>query len=107
MNSAIIVAAGKGTRMGPGMDKLFLEVAGRPVVAHTWQRFNDSKCIDELVIVVRDGMRSAFEEIARQFEFTKSFRLVSGGAERQDSVWNGLEALSTTVEVVAIQDARR
>lgn len=107
MNSAIIVAAGKGNRMGPGVDKLFLEVAGRPVVAHTWQRFNDAKCIDELVIVVRDGMQSAFEEIARQFEFTKPFRLVPGGAERQDSVWNGLEALSTTVEVVAIQDAAR
>ncbi len=39
MVSAIIVAAGKGTRMGPDTDKLFLEVAGRPVVAHTWQRF--------------------------------------------------------------------
>ena len=38
MVSAIIVAAGKGVRMGPNTDKLFLEVAGRPVVAHTWQR---------------------------------------------------------------------
>lgn len=107
MNSAIIVAAGKGTRMGPGVDKLFLEVAGRPVVAHTWKRFNDAQCIDELVIVVRDGTQSIFEKIARQFGFTKPFRLVAGGAERQDSVWNGLEALSTRVEIVAIQDAAR
>jgi 2-C-methyl-D-erythritol 4-phosphate cytidylyltransferase len=107
MNSAIIVAAGKGTRMGPGVDKLFLEVAGRPVVAHTWQRFNDAPCIDELVIVVRDRMQSAFEEIARQFKLTKPFRIVPGGAERQDSVWNGLEALSSRSEVVAIQDAAR
>jgi len=107
MNSAIIVAAGKGTRMGPGVDKLFLEVAGRPVVAHTWLRFNDAACIDELVIVVREGMQSAFEEIARRSNFTKPFRLVPGGAERQDSVWNGLGALSTTAEVVAIQDAAR
>jgi 2-C-methyl-D-erythritol 4-phosphate cytidylyltransferase len=93
--------------MGPGVDKLFLEVAGRPVVAHTWQRFNDAPCIDELVIVVRDGMQSAFEEIARQFKLTKPFRIVPGGAERQDSVWNGLEAVSSRVEVVAIQDAAR
>ncbi|MSU57998.1 MAG: 2-C-methyl-D-erythritol 4-phosphate cytidylyltransferase [Pedosphaera sp.] len=107
MNSAIIVAAGKGTRMGPGVDKLFLEVAGRPVVAHTWQRFNDAPCIDELVIVVRDGMQSAFSEIAAQFKFTKPFRLVAGGVERQDSVWNGLEALSPQTEIVAIQDAAR
>ena len=51
MNSAVLVAAGKGTRIGPGVDKLFLEVAGRPVIAHTWQRFNDAKCIEEIVIV--------------------------------------------------------
>jgi 2-C-methyl-D-erythritol 4-phosphate cytidylyltransferase len=107
MNCAIIVAAGKGTRMGPDVDKLFLEVAGRPVVAHTWQRFNDAACIEELVVVVREGMQSAFEELARQFRFTKKYSLVAGGAERQDSVWNGLEALSQGAEVVAIQDAAR
>ncbi len=110
VNSAIIVAAGKGTRMGlpqSGMDKLFLEVAGRPVVAHTWQRFNDAACIDEIVIVVRDGMQSAFAEVAARYNLTKAHRLVPGGTERQDSVWNGLEALSTGAEIVAIQDAAR
>lgn len=107
MNCAIIVAAGKGTRMGPDVDKLFLEVAGRPVVAHTWQRFNDAPCIQELVIVVRDGMQSAFEDLAKMFRFQKKYRLVVGGAERQDSVWNGLEALPAGGEVVAIQDAAR
>lgn len=107
MNSAIIVAAGKGTRMGPGVDKLFLEVAGRPVLAHTWQRFNDASCINDLVIVVRDGMQSVFQELAAQFKFTKPFQLVSGGEERQDSVWNGLAALPATTEIVAIQDAAR
>ena len=107
MNSAIIVAAGKGTRMGPGVDKLFLEVAGRPVVAHTWQRFNDAASIGELIIVVRAGMQDDFAELAGQFGFSKPFRLVAGGAERQDSVWNGLEALSPAAEIVAIQDAAR
>jgi len=107
MNSAIIVAAGKGTRMGPGVDKLFLEVAGWPVVAHTWKRFNDAPCVNELVIVVRPGMQSAFSELAAQFKFAKPFQLVAGGAERQDSVWNGLAALSPQTEIVAIQDAAR
>jgi len=107
MNSAIIVAAGKGTRMGPGVDKLFLEVAGRPVVAHTWQRFNDAKCIDEIVLVVRDGMQSAFAELAVTFDWRKPHRIVAGGAERQDSVWNGLAALSPQTEIVAVQDAAR
>ena len=107
MNAAVIVAAGKGTRMGPNVDKLFLEVAGRPVVAHTWQRFNDVAGIAEVVLVVREGMQSAFEDIARQCGFSKAHRFVVGGRERQDSVWNGLEALSPQVEVVAIQDGAR
>lgn len=107
MNSVIIVAAGKGTRMGAGVDKLFLEVAGRPVVAHTWQRFNDALDIDEIVLVVRDGMQSAFAELATQFKLAKSHRFVIGGAERQDSVWNGLAALSPSANLVAIQDGAR
>jgi 2-C-methyl-D-erythritol 4-phosphate cytidylyltransferase len=120
MNAAILVAAGKGTRMGAGLrlagdasapqagvDKLFLEVAGRPVVAHTWQRFADAKCIGEIIVVVRDGMQNAFTELASRFNLQKPFRIVVGGAERQDSVWNGLEALSLTAEIVAIQDAAR
>lgn len=107
MVSAIIVAAGKGTRMGPGMDKLFLEVAGRPVVVHTWQRFDGCADIDEIVLVVREGMQAAFQDLAGQHGMKKPFRMVAGGTERQDSVWNGLEALSPAAEIVAIQDAAR
>ena len=107
MVSAIIVAAGKGTRMGPNVDKLFLEVAGRPLVAHTWQRFNDARCIDEIVLVVREEMQSAFAELAEQFRFQRPYRLVAGGKERQDSVWNGLQALAKKTEIVAIQDGAR
>ena len=107
MNSAIIVAAGKGTRMGAGVDKLFLEVAGRPVVAHTWQRFEAAPCIGEIILVVRDGQQKQFQELSAKCHFQKPFRIVTGGAERQDSVWNGLEALSPLAEVVAIHDAAR
>jgi len=107
MNSAIIVAAGIGKRMGANVDKLWLEVAGRPVVAHTWQQFNDATCVDEIILVVRDGMQSEFEKLAAECGFKKSFRLVVGGAERQDSVWNGISAVSSKTEIVAIQDAAR
>jgi 2-C-methyl-D-erythritol 4-phosphate cytidylyltransferase len=107
MTAAIIVAAGKGTRMGANVDKLWLEVAGQPVIAHTWKKFNDAGCIDEIVLVVRDGMQPHFSELAQKFSFKKTFCLVAGGAERQDSVWNGLAALSPKSEIVAIQDAAR
>ncbi len=93
--------------MGANIDKLFLEVAGRPVVAHTWARFNAAKDIDYIVVVVRGGMQSVFKELADQYRLTKPYQLVAGGAERQDSVWNGLEALPHGTEIVAIQDGAR
>jgi 2-C-methyl-D-erythritol 4-phosphate cytidylyltransferase len=107
MTSAIIVAAGKGTRMGPNVDKLFLELNGCPVVAHAWRRFNESPHISEIIMVVRDGMQDTFSDLAQKLGFNKKFRLVPGGKQRQDSVWNGLEALSPDARIVAIQDAAR
>ena len=107
MISAVLVAAGKGTRMGPNVDKLFLELNGRPVVAYTWGRLAQAASIDEIIVVVREGMQAAFAELAQKFQLRKPFRLVAGGRERQDSVWNGLAALSEDAELVTIQDAAR
>jgi 2-C-methyl-D-erythritol 4-phosphate cytidylyltransferase len=107
VNTAIIVAAGKGTRMGPEVDKLFLDLAGQPVIAHTWQRFDSASCIDDIVLVVRAEMQGDFAELAAKLSLRKAFQFVAGGKERQDSVWNGLEALSKNCELVAIQDGAR
>lgn len=107
MTSAIIVAAGRGTRMGPSIDKLFLEVSGAPVVAHTWERFDEVESIDEIVLVIREGMEASFEELAATLELRKPYRFVAGGRERQDSVWNGLNAISPQAGIVAIQDGAR
>lgn len=107
MVCAVIVAAGKGTRMGPKVDKLFLELHGSPVVAHAWQRFDRAPGIQLIVLVVREGMQPAFEELAAKLQLTKPFRLVHGGAERQDSVWNGLKSLPPEADIVAIHDAAR
>jgi 2-C-methyl-D-erythritol 4-phosphate cytidylyltransferase len=105
--SAIIVAAGKGTRMGPNVDKLFLEVAGRPIIAHAWAIFDSCPDIHEIVLVIRAGMETEFDKLASAFGFTKLFRYAAGGAERQNSVWNGLDRLSVEAEYVAIQDGAR
>jgi len=107
MTSAIIVAAGKGTRMGTGVDKLFLTLAGFPVVGHTWRRFETAACIDEIVLVIRPGKESVFSELGRKLALQKPFRCVEGGKERQDSVWNGLSAVSADTTLVAIHDAAR
>lgn len=107
MTVAIIVAAGRGTRMGPGIDKLFLELAGLPVVSHTWKRFDTHPEIDRVVLVVRAGMESAFQELSSALSLTKPFTFAQGGAERQDSVWNGIAALPPECDLVAIQDGAR
>jgi len=107
MIAAIIVAGGKGTRMGADVDKLFLELHGAPILAHTWRRFDTAPDIHEIILVVRQGFQESVQALARQSHFTKNFRIVIGGKERQDSVWNGLQALPSETELVAIQDAAR
>lgn len=93
--------------MGPNVDKLFLEVAGTPIIGHTWERFDSSPLINNIVLVVRDGLQKDFHALHAKLALKKPFQLVVGGKERQDSVWNGLEALSPDCEVVAIQDGAR
>jgi 2-C-methyl-D-erythritol 4-phosphate cytidylyltransferase len=105
--SAVIVAAGRGTRMGPNVDKLFLEVAGKPVIAHTWRVFEESPVIDEIILVIREPLHQDFERLRAAEGFKKPVRYGTGGAERQNSVWNGLEQLSGHAEIVAIQDGAR
>jgi 2-C-methyl-D-erythritol 4-phosphate cytidylyltransferase len=107
MTSAVIVSAGKGARMGPDVDKLFLDVAGKPVIAHTWARFDSHEAIGEIVLVVREGMQPVFAELGARCGFKKPFRIVAGGKERQDSVWNGVHAVASDVDVVAIHDGAR
>ncbi len=93
--------------MGASVDKLFLELNGSPVVAHTWKRFAHCGLIDEIVLVVRSGMEPAFAELAEQHCIQTPYRFAVGGQERQDSVWSGLDALSEATEIVVIQDAAR
>jgi 2-C-methyl-D-erythritol 4-phosphate cytidylyltransferase len=107
VTSALIVAAGKSARMGRDTDKLFLTVAGRPLVAQTWRRFDGAPFIDEIILVVRDGRQGEFAALAVKYHFAKPFRIVVGGRERQDSVWQGLQHLAPESEIVAIQDAAR
>jgi len=90
-----------------GRDKLFLHVADKPVIAHTWGQFDDARFINEIVIVVREGTEKNFLAVAKRYQFKKKFQIVVGGAERQDSVWNGLQAVPEETEIVVIHDAAR
>lgn len=93
--------------MGPDIDKLFIELAGQPVVAHAWRRMDSVPEIDAIHVVVRAGMESAFEDLATSLNLLKPWQIVVGGNERQDSVWNGLISLPVEARLVAIHDAAR
>ena len=92
-NHAIITAAGSGKRMGAGINKIFLDLDGEPIIARTVRRFNSCDRIESIVLVTRDSDREELARVVRDRGLDKVKKIVSGGAERQDSVYQGLLAL--------------
>lgn len=108
MNIAIIAAAGAGTRMASDRPKQFLQLAGRPVIFHTLQVFEECDSIDEVIVVLPAAESAGFLSLAGKFGVRKVARVVPGGATRADSVKRGLMALrSATAEIVAVHDGVR
>jgi 2-C-methyl-D-erythritol 4-phosphate cytidylyltransferase len=103
MLTAIIVAAGSSERMG--FDKLFALVSGKPVIAHTIGAFEDTKCVDEIILVGRADSLNELRKIIG--EPTKVKQIVAGGAGRSDSVRAGLERVDSKSNFVAVHDAAR
>ncbi|HXY60600.1 MAG TPA: 2-C-methyl-D-erythritol 4-phosphate cytidylyltransferase [Chthoniobacterales bacterium] len=103
MLSAILVAAGSSERMG--FDKLFALVSGEPVIAHTIAAFENTTCIDEIILVGRAESLGELRKIINQP--TKVKQIVAGGAERSDSVRAGLNHVNPKAEFVAVHDAAR
>ena len=92
--------------MGRG-DKMFLDIAGLPLLGHTWRRFDLLSEADEIILVTRDDARPVLEDLAKRINAQKPWQLVAGGVERQDSVWNGVNATTAASEISAIQDGAR
>jgi 2-C-methyl-D-erythritol 4-phosphate cytidylyltransferase len=101
----VIVAAGSSSRMG-GVDKLFTEVAGRPLLAHAIAPFQECASIDQIVIVMAPLNLKRGRELMERYGFSKETALVKGGERRQDSVRAGLEALGGC-DYVAVHDGAR
>lgn len=99
--SAVIVAAGSGTRMKAGKNKVFLELLGKTILEHTVSVFENSAMISEIVVVTNE-----IEEAKNKLsEYKKIKAIVSGGSTRGESVQNGLKEASG--EFVAIHDGAR
>ena len=93
MNFAIIVAAGKGERMGSKENKVFLNLLGKPMLYYTLKAFEDCSQIDEIIIVAQKNDFKKIDEIKSKYNFNKIKNIVEGGKERQDSVYNGLTSI--------------
>jgi 2-C-methyl-D-erythritol 4-phosphate cytidylyltransferase len=89
-----------------GVDKLFTEVAGRPLLAHAIAPFNECESVSQVVLVLSPLNLKRGRELVERFGFTKVERLVTGGPRRQDSVRLGLESLGSS-DYVAVHDGGR
>lgn len=106
--SVIIAAAGMSNRMGSKMNKQFLAVGGKPILAHTIEKFENSRFIDEIILVSKEEeIEYCRKEIVRKYKFNKVTNIIRGGQERQDSVYNGILALNEKSDIVLIHDGAR
>ena len=88
MNSVIIAAAGSGTRLQAEKPKQFLEIAGKPLIFHTLDRFENCPSIDEIILVLSSNEIENFKKLAEKFNLKKLKQTVAGGKTRAESVYN-------------------
>ena len=87
--------------------KQFLELAGSPILLHTLSAFEKAASIDAIVVVTESSWLEQTTDLIQSSNFKKPWSVVAGGAERQDSVRNGLNAIPDDAEIVAIHDGVR
>jgi 2-C-methyl-D-erythritol 4-phosphate cytidylyltransferase len=108
MVTAIIVAGGKGKRMGQALNKQFIKIGGKEILARTIEVFQNLYEINEIIVVCAEGeIEYCKENIINKYGFSKVVKIVAGGMERQDSVRNGLINCNTKTNIVVIHDGAR
>lgn len=107
-NIAIVLAAGKGSRMDTATPKQFMQIKGKPLMYYCLATFEKSEVIDEIILVTNESsIDYVREEIVKRFAFNKVSKVVSGGNERVYSVWEGLKAIQGEMGYVFIHDSAR
>ncbi|WOV85951.1 2-C-methyl-D-erythritol 4-phosphate cytidylyltransferase [Sporosarcina jeotgali] len=104
--TVMMPAAGSGTRMGAGHNKLFLELEGKSILAHTLAVFQQDPWCTGIILAVKDSERTKIKTIIQQEQLTKVCALPEGGTERQHSVKACLQA-SEAGGIVLVHDAAR
>lgn len=109
MTTAIVTAAGSGSRMGGNVRKQWLRLGGIPILIHTLQKFFNSAYVDNIIVTAPEEELSYCEDLIRGYfeDALKPWLVVSGGIERQDSVFGALQNCPPETEFVFIHDAVR
>ena len=108
MDYIIIVAGGKGLRMGADIPKQFLPVGGKPVLMRTLERFREYAADLQIILVLPQGQQDYWRELCQQYHFTVEYTLANGGETRFHSVQNGLALIPDNAEgVVGVHDGVR
>ena len=107
MVSAIVLAAGKGSRMKSDKAKQFMDINSRPLLYYSLKVF-DASVVDEIVLVTRSSdIDYVREEIVEKYGFQKVRKIVAGGKERFNSVSRGIKACDKRNKIIMIHDAAR
>ena len=107
MVSAILLAAGKGSRMKSDIAKQYMEINGKPLLYYSLKVF-DASVVDEIILVTRrEDIDYVREEIVQKYGFQKVRKIVPGGRERYDSVEKGIRAADKRNKIVMIHDSAR
>jgi len=109
MNVAIIVAAGKSERMGAGVDKAFLSLGSKPIVAWSLLAFEACEDVDQIILVVRREQVLPAKSVAQMFGISKlnHNHILPGGGKRQDSVMSGMALMGPDTRLVVVHDGAR
>lgn len=107
MNTAIIVAAGIGTRFGGDTPKQFVKLAGRPILSRSIEKFDLCDEIDSIIVVAASEFVEQTRELVEEAKFSKPVEIVAGGATRSRSTASGLSAVNGDDGVVLVHDAAR
>lgn len=105
--TVIIVAAGKGLRMGAELPKQFLSLSSRPILMRTIDKFHETLPEAAILVVLNNDYIGFWEELCREHSFTVPHKVVAGGESRFQSVRNSLSALSSDTDYVLIHDGVR
>lgn len=105
--AVVIVAGGKGLRMGGDIPKQFLPVAGKPVLMHTIERFLEYDAHMQVVLVLPQSQQKYWRSLCDEYNFNAPYVIANGGETRFHSVRNGIEKVADDVQLIGVHDGVR